>query len=66
MSALAIASLSRPDAACARCAHPEADHCQGGKPHSGWLGKGGLQLCASRHCEQPLCSCIDFQAGGAQ
>ena len=53
---------------CARCGHSEKDHCKGNERHGWWTDvkkQTGIQprihLCKTRHCNQPLCSCIDFQ-----
>lgn len=54
---------------CARCDHQESDHCKGGDLHSCHKEdvrmipikyRVGSVICASRHCLQPLCSCIAF------
>lgn len=54
---------------CARCTHPEAEHCKGGVAHADhkeeqrmmqvkW--RKGTRICAVRRCLQPMCSCVDF------
>lgn len=53
---------------CERCDHPEADHCKGGKTHQEWKESQRqwvvtrFTVCVSRHCDQPVCSCVDFVA----
>jgi hypothetical protein len=51
---------------CQRCGHPAGDHCNGGKLH-GSLKEVGKMLenplvtrCATRHCDHPLCSCVEL------
>jgi hypothetical protein len=51
---------------CIRCGHPKSDHCAGGKLH-GDLKEAGKMLpharqtrCVSTHCENPMCSCIEY------
>lgn len=49
---------------CARCDHPESRHCKGGVKHvSQYKGASVnevIRTCVSRHCLNPLCSCVDF------
>ena len=51
-----------PSDLCARCDHPRSRHCPGGVDHIG--GYKGTQerhvTCHTRHCLNPLCSCVDL------
>lgn len=63
-----LASDTEPDAlelslVCPTCEHAETRHCSGGKQHSAWrTGNGGPSgtstTCVTRHCMEPLCSCV--------
>lgn len=54
---------------CERCGHSERQHCKGGELHSDhkedarmipikW--RKNTVTCGTRHCEEPLCSCVEF------
>jgi hypothetical protein len=52
---------------CAFCGHSQKEHCKGNVAH-GDLKEIGKMLthpketvCTGRHCNQPLCCCVDFQ-----
>ena len=52
---------------CARCNHKLSDHCPGCVKHSLWKdekAQDGRQkrssICKTKHCNLPLCSCMDF------
>ena len=51
---------------CARCGHKDSDHCKGGVSHSEYKEQSRQwkqvrqTVCATRHCDQPLCSCVEF------
>ena len=51
-----------PSDLCARCDHPRARHCAGGIDHiHSYKGNQEYHVtCHTRHCLNPLCSCIDF------
>lgn len=48
------------------CDHAEKDHCKGGVAHSYYKDTMRMaknprsHTCVSRHCEQPLCDCLDY------
>jgi hypothetical protein len=44
---------------CGRCGHKDSRHCKGGEQHSSMRGHGST-ICVSRHCLEPLCSCVEF------
>jgi hypothetical protein len=57
---------------CARCDHTRAEHCTAGTQHTDhkedarmvpieW--RHGTTKCVTNHCNQPLCSCVDFIEG---
>jgi hypothetical protein len=57
------------DPICKRCEHPLSEHCKGGVRHADHKEEArmvplkyrkGTVTCISRHCENPLCSCVDF------
>ena len=53
---------------CSRCGHPLSDHCKGNIQHDHHTDVARMvsseyrrfTLCSARHCDQPLCSCIEF------
>lgn len=49
---------------CQRCEHDEKRHCKGKVEHvSQYKGASVNEVkrtCVSRHCLNPLCSCVDF------
>jgi hypothetical protein len=51
---------------CARCGHRLADHCEGDQRHAHYKDEMRMAktprvyVCTTRHCLQPLCTCIDF------
>jgi hypothetical protein len=47
---------------CARCDHPLTKHCPGRVTHvNAYKGnRETVTVCVSRHCLNPLCSCVDF------
>lgn len=51
---------------CSRCDHPDSRHCKGEITHvSQYKGASVcevVRVCVSRHCLNPLCSCVDFIA----
>jgi hypothetical protein len=55
------APIPMPDAQprCADCGHSTKKHCKGHEQHSQWRGAGSV-ICTSRHCNEPLCSCVAF------
>jgi len=60
-------SKSSPDQPCRRCDHPPSDHCKGNVPHGYhkedmWPAdqRTRTTVCHTRHCNMPICSCIDF------
>ena len=55
------------DPLCLRCEHPLSEHCSGGKKHESpkedmWAAQYRIRtlVCSTRHCDQPLCSCVEF------
>jgi hypothetical protein len=53
---------------CASCNHPKDHHCRGKIEHVTWkserLQNGASKettICVGRHCELPLCCCVEFQ-----
>jgi len=58
------------DPLCTRCDHPLSQHCRGEQQHTDhkedsrmipprW--RKGTLTCHTRHCDNPLCSCVDFK-----
>lgn len=54
------------------CTHTEREHCKGGVEHVAYKVKQGeraradqLSICSTRHCSQPLCTCVDFMPAPA-
>jgi len=51
---------------CAHCQHKLKDHCPSGVRHAAWKDEARMvrdprvHTCTTRHCTQPLCSCVDF------
>jgi hypothetical protein len=54
---------------CAWCDHPESDHCKGHQMHTDHKedqrmvpikSRTGTVICETRHCTQPLCSCVAY------
>lgn len=54
---------------CARCDHPLKKHCKGDQQHSNHKEDARMvaaddrkmtSTCHTRHCLEPLCSCVDF------
>jgi hypothetical protein len=50
---------------CVFCGHPEEAHCKGGVKHVSRKNDGGNAVgvtvtCQTRHCENPLCCCVEF------
>ncbi len=45
---------------CARCGHSAGAHCEGRQTHTGWKAHTKPFRCVSRHCLEPLCSCVDL------
>ena len=56
---------------CACCTHPEKSHCKSGVAHSTYKDQARmtptptLTTCVSRHCTEPICSCLDYAATAA-
>lgn len=49
------------EAKCERCGHAVAAHCKGNQKHAPWrTGRSEMLTCSTRHCEEPLCSCVDL------
>jgi hypothetical protein len=51
------------DPACGFCGCPDSGHCKGGTSH--FHGKGefnAVTVCITRHCNSPLCCCVEFVA----
>lgn len=52
---------------CLRCDHELADHRKGGQKHTNFKDEMRMvrqprtNICPTRHCLQPMCSCVDFQ-----
>lgn len=60
---------------CRRCTHPLTAHCKSEQLHTDhkedsrmvepkW--RKGNVICHTRHCLNPLCSCVDFIPGESQ
>lgn len=54
---------------CARCDHPLSAHCKGNEAHTAHKEDQRMLaveyrkltlVCKTRHCKNPLCSCVDF------
>lgn len=57
---------------CLRCTHKAERHCPGGVVHANHkeearmmsvASRRAASKCATRHCLEPLCSCVDLIAG---
>jgi hypothetical protein len=52
---------------CAFCNHPEKMHCKGKQPHTTYKDQARMNsraekfYCPTRHCESPICCCVDYQ-----
>jgi hypothetical protein len=49
------------------CTHAESGHCKGGQRHAyhkdeaRMMRQPQVHVCASRHCLEPLCDCVDYR-----
>lgn len=51
---------------CSRCGHALSRHCPSGVKHVNhkqefWPKPDSWNICATRHCLEVLCSCVDFK-----
>lgn len=58
-----------PPGHCVACNHPKKAHCKGGVVHGRWRVPMGVEapadtrfVCATTHCESPVCSCTHYAA----
>lgn len=56
--------MSDPTRPCAHCDHALSAHCKGGVKHvyhkDDMVKDPRVTVCETRHCLNPLCSCVDF------
>jgi hypothetical protein len=45
---------------CEWCHHPDSAHCAGKVFHTGWKNNEPGHVCVGRHCNYPLCSCVEL------
>jgi hypothetical protein len=65
--AVSAAPSPSPDRPCRRCDHALSDHCKGQVSHGYhkedmWPAEQRTRtvICHTRHCNLPICSCVDF------
>ena len=55
---------------CNRCGHPLKAHCKGGVNHGNYKEdarmipmeyRSATSPCKTKHCNEPLCSCVEHQ-----
>ena len=53
------AAVNNATGICGKCGHALKKHCKGKDWHGDWRGPGSGN-CVSRHCMEPLCSCVEY------